>query len=148
MFTFYNEYMPAFHFIYPVEVRYSDLDPQGHVNNARFLSYIEQARIHYLLKLDLFSVEQSFLDVGVIIADVHVTFFAPVFFGQQVQVALGVTRLGNKSLTMEYRLFDAQTDAELAVASTVLVTFDYRLNKSIPIPDYWRKTISEFEELL
>jgi acyl-CoA thioester hydrolase len=139
--------MPVFHFVYPIEVRYADLDPQGHVNHARFLSYIEQARINYLLKLGLFKMGQSFLDVGIIIADAHITFFAPVFFGQQVRIALGVTRLGNKSLTMEYRLFDAETGTDLAVASTVLVTFDYRQNKSIPIPDFWRKTISEFEKL-
>jgi acyl-CoA thioester hydrolase len=138
--------MPDFHFTYPIEVRYSDLDPQGHVNNANFLTYIEQARINYIIALGLFSKEQSFADVGIILADVHVTFLAPIFFGQQVRVALGVTRLGVKSMNMEYRLFDAGTNTELAVASTVLVSYDYRANKSIPIPDFWRKTISEYEK--
>jgi acyl-CoA thioester hydrolase len=47
--------MPDFHFTYPIEVRYDDLDPQGHVNNARFLSYFEQARVNYFIHLGLFS---------------------------------------------------------------------------------------------
>ena len=37
--------MSAYHFSYPIEVRYGDLDPQGHVNNAKYLTYMEQARV-------------------------------------------------------------------------------------------------------
>ncbi|NOY99067.1 MAG: acyl-CoA thioesterase, partial [Chloroflexi bacterium] len=39
--------MSDFHFYHPIVVRYGDLDPQGHLNNARYLTYFEQARIHY-----------------------------------------------------------------------------------------------------
>jgi hypothetical protein len=45
--------MNEFRFYHPIEVRYSDLDPQGHVNNAKFLTYLEQARIEYIGKLGL-----------------------------------------------------------------------------------------------
>jgi acyl-CoA thioester hydrolase len=144
----YNERMADFHFHYPVEVRYGDLDPQGHVNNASFLTYFEQARVNYLINLGLFSEKQSFLDVGIILADAHVTFLAPVLFGMPVRVGVRVARLGNKSLTMEYRMFDEVTSAELATGSTVLVTFDYRQHRTIPIPAAWREKISQFESLL
>jgi acyl-CoA thioester hydrolase len=43
--------MPGFHYYHPIEVRYGDLDPQGHVNNARYLTYLEQARIGYIRHL-------------------------------------------------------------------------------------------------
>ncbi len=143
----YNQGMPVFNFSHPIEVRYGDLDPQGHVNNARFLTYIEQARLQYLVHLGLLGKGQSFLDVGIIIADVHITFLKPILFGQTVRVGLGITRLGNKSMNMDYRLFDAETNTDLALASTVLVSFDYHHNRSIAIPDSWRNTITEFENI-
>ena len=146
-FTFYNEGMADFHFTHPIEVRYGDLDPQGHVNNANFLTYFEQARVNYFIKLGLFSNKQSFLDMGIIVADAHVTFLAPVLFGMAVYVGVRVSRQGNKSLNMEYRLVDEATGSELATGSTVLVTFDYHKQATTGIPDVWRKQISAFEGL-
>ena len=64
-----------------------------------------------------------------------------------MQVGVRVTRLGNKSLDMVYRMEDAQTGQELASGSSVLVTYDYRSGKTMPIPVSWRGTIAEFENL-
>ena len=139
--------MPDYHFSYPIEVRYGDLDPQGHVNNAIFLTYFEQARINYLINLGLFNKIQSFLDVGFILADAQVTFLASVFFGMDVRVEVQVTRLGNKSLSMAYRMLNGDSGPELATAKTVLVTFDYHNNETIRIPELWREKISAFEGL-
>jgi acyl-CoA thioesterase FadM len=55
--------------------------------------------------------------------------------------------LGNKSIEMAYSLQDSATNHELATGSAVLVTFDYRAQKTIPIPGNWRKAIIEFENL-
>jgi acyl-CoA thioester hydrolase len=62
-------------------------------------------------------------------------------------VGTRTTRLGNKSLTVEHSLFDGATGAALAAASTVLVAYDYRAEKSIPLPDEWRDKITGFEGL-
>jgi len=136
--------MNGYHFTHPIEVRYGDLDPQGHVNNASYLTYLEQARISYIGSLGLWSVG-SFLDIGIILADAHLTFRSAIQFGQPVQVGVRVTRLGNKSLDMEYRLEDADTGQELASGSTVLVAYDYRSSTTIPLPSEWREIISRFE---
>lgn len=136
--------MPEFRFFHPIEVRYGDLDPQGHVNNAKYLTYLEQARIAYIKHLGLWG-GGSFLDIGIILADAHLTFRAPVLFGQQVQVGVCVSRLGNKSLNMEYRLEDAHDHRELASAATVLVAYDYHSTQTIPIPAQWRESIQAFE---
>ena len=138
--------MPDFRFYHSIQVRYGDLDPQGHVNNARFLTYMEQARVAYIQHLGLWN-GGSFLDFGLILADAQVTFLQPIFFDQQVQVGVRVTRLGNKSLTMEYRLVDPQQDQELALGRTIQVAYDYRLGKSIPIPENWCSVIQDFEGL-
>jgi acyl-CoA thioester hydrolase len=139
--------MVTFRFYHPIEVRYGDLDPQGHVNNANYLTFIEQARVNYIIHLGLFEKGQSFLDVGVILADAYLTFKSSIQFGQAVRVGVCIMRLGNKSMNMEYRLEDAETSAELATASTVLVTYDYRTHQIVPIPEHWREKIKQFEGL-
>lgn len=138
--------MNGFRFFHPIEVRYGDLDPQGHVNNASYLTYLEQARIAYIRQLSLWPTD-SFLDIGIILANAQLTFRSPILFGQPVRVGVRVTRLGNKSLAMEYRLEDEQTGQELASGLTVLVTYDYHSGQTIPIPPKWRETISQFEGL-
>lgn len=138
--------MPEFNFYHPIEVRYGDLDPQGHVNNARFMTYMEQARIEYVRQSGLWE-SNSFQDIGIILADAQVTFHAPILYAQSVQVGVRVTRLGNKSMTMEYRIEETQTGQSFASGSTVIVTYDYHSERTIPIPDRWRQIIAEMEDL-
>jgi acyl-CoA thioester hydrolase len=135
---------PQFRFSCPILVRYGDLDPQGHVNNARVLTYIEQARITYLQALTLWD-GHSFLDLGLIVADVHVSYLAPIFLNQAVKVGMRVARLGHKSLTFEYQLEDEVTHTALAKGETVMVAFDYRQRTSIPVPEAWREKIALYE---
>jgi acyl-CoA thioester hydrolase len=138
--------MPDFHFYHLIEVRYGDLDPQGHVNNSRYLTYMEQARVAYIRHLGLWD-GQSFADIGIILADAQVTFLQPIRFGQQVRVGVRVAHLGKKSLKMEYRLDDAGDGQELAAGSTVLVAYDYKNRCTILIPGAWRKAIGSFEAI-
>jgi len=140
--------MPEFRFYHPIEVRYGDLDPQGHLNNAKYLTYFEQARVHYLLNLGLFLPGQSFTNIGIILAEVKVTFLAPVEYGTDCRVGMRISRLGNKSMTAEYTLMDAAANKELATGSAVLVGYDYRTSETIPIPEEWREKIAEFEKMI
>ena len=137
--------MDSYRFTIPVEVRYGDLDPQGHVNNARHLTFFEQARLGYFIKLGLFGTDQSFLELGVILAEARVTYRAPIYYGQDVRVGTRTTHIGNKSLTVEHTIYDGTDGKELASGSTVLVAYDYRAEKSIPLPDAWRQKIEAFE---
>jgi acyl-CoA thioester hydrolase len=142
----YNFGMPEFRFYHPIEVRYGDLDPQGHVNNAKFMTYMEQARVNYIRNLELWD-GSSFLNIGFILAEARITFLSPILFTQQVRVGVRVSRLGNKSLDMEYRIEDSQSGEELARGSSVQVAYDYRSAQTIPLPGHWRQAIGEFEHL-
>lgn len=139
--------MSGFRFYHPIEVRYGDLDPQGHVNNATHLTYFEQARVAYMIELGLFTKDQSFMEIGVILADVHITYFAPIYFGQEIKVGVHAARLGNKSMTWEQNIVDAGSGKELAKGDVVIVAYDYREERTMPIPREWRERIIEFERL-
>ena len=146
LFNGYNPVMPEFRFYHPIEVRYGDLDPQGHVNNAKFMTYMEQGRVQYIKHLGLWD-GSSFLKIGFILAEARITFLSPILYTQQVQVGVCVSRLGNKSLDMVYTLEDVQNGKEMAAGSSVQVAYDYQQGKTIPLPDHWRRAIQEFEKL-
>jgi acyl-CoA thioester hydrolase len=137
--------MSDFRFYHPVEVRYGDLDPQGHVNNAKHLTYFEQARVAYLIELGLFTRDQTFMEIGIILADVHITFLAPVYFGQNIKVGVRAAKMGNKSMTWVQKILDADTGQQLAKGEVVIVTYDYKQGKTIAVPQPWKEKIIEFE---
>lgn len=143
----YNPAMSDYKFFHPTEVRYGDLDPQGHVNNAKHLTFFEQARIAYMIELGLFTKDQSFMEIGVILADVHITYLAPVYFGERIKVGVHITKLGNKSMTWAQNIVDAKTGRELAKGEVVMVAYDYKEEKTINIPREWREKIKAFEDL-
>ncbi len=139
--------MSNFRFHHPIEVRYGDLDPQGHVNNAKHLTYFEQARVAYMIELGLFTKDQSFMEIGVILADVHITYFEPIYFGQNIKVGVHAAKFGNKSMTWSQNIVDADTGKELAKGEVVIVTYDYKEGKTIPVPQEWKSKMMEFEGL-
>ena len=136
--------MSDFKFYIPVKIRYSDLDPQWHVNNTRYLVFTEEARLAYLVELGLFD-GKSFLDLQMIIADIHVAYISPIALGQKVRVGTRAARIGNKSITFDYIVEDADSGELLAKAEVVGVTYDYRSQKTISVPDDWRRIIGDFE---
>ncbi len=138
--------METFRFYHPIQVRYGDLDPQWHVNNAHFLTFLEQARFSYLVELGLFD-GHSYFDVGLIVADVHIAYLLPIDLQQKVRVGMRVTRIGNKSMTFESQVEEEDTGKVLAKAETVMVAYDYRKQTSKPVPVEWRATISAYEKI-
>lgn len=138
--------MSIFKFHETLPVRYGDLDPQGHVNNTRFLAYTEQARLAYLTHLGLWD-GALFLDLGIIVADIHISFKAPIYWGQTVKVGARVARMGNKSLNFEFTVEDEKTGQMFAQVETTVVAYDYHAQTSILIPALWREKIAEFERI-
>ena len=140
----YNLSMKTFNYSVPIDVRYGDLDPQWHVNNARFLTFLEHARVSYLMHLGLFDGE-NFFDFNLIVADIHIAYLAPIQLKQKVAVYIRCERIGNKSLTFVYEIRDEDTQQVLSTAETIMVTYDYHQQKSIVVPDAWRMAIGELE---
>jgi acyl-CoA thioester hydrolase len=140
----YNGRMPDFNFKIPIQVRYADLDAQWHVNNSRFLTYMEQARLEYLQHLGLFD-GKTFMDLRMIIADMHVAFKAPIVLGQKISVSTRTLKIGNKSISFEYVIEDSETGEVCGTGEVVGVCYNYPTHETVPVPEGWRKKISKFE---
>ena len=140
----YNASMSNFKFFFPIDVRYGDLDPQGHVNNAATITYLEHARVSYIRHLNLWD-GRSFLDIGFILARIELDYRAPILITDNVEIGVMVSRLGNKSLDMDYLVRNQDTGAIYAEGKTVQVAFDYKEGKTIPLQENWRNIIQDFE---
>lgn len=136
--------MAEFKFRHPIQVSYVDIDAQRHVNNTRYSTYIESARLAYLQYLKLWD-GKSFLDLGMIVADVHIAYRRPLFFGQKIIVATRISRLGNKSIQFDYQLQETESAEICAVAETINVAYDFHTEQSIAVPEEWRIVISAYE---
>jgi acyl-CoA thioester hydrolase len=127
-------------------VRFHDLDALGHVNNARYLNYLEQARLTYAQKI--LGWDGKLKSLSLIVANVTIDFKQPVQLEDALEIWTRVSRLGNKSFDLEYILIVTPPDSEPALsatAKTTLVTFDYEQNKTVPIFTRWREAMLAYE---
>lgn len=126
-----------------LQVRFRDIDAFGHVNNAVFLSYLELARIRYLL--DVLRPAAPFDRLPLILARVELDFRSPIAFGEEVPVDTRVDRVGRTSFAMSHRMTALPEGRLVGDAQTVLVTYDYASARPIPVPDEWRRRFGEHE---
>ncbi len=124
-----------------LEVRFRDLDAFAHVNNAVFSTYVELARIRYLL--DVLRPDRPFERMSLILARLAIDFRSPIQFGEQVVIETRVTDIGRSSFGMAHRMTAAgRLAAEL---ETVLVAYDYTTSRPMPVPDAWRERLAAHE---
>jgi acyl-CoA thioester hydrolase len=122
-----------------VQVRFSDCDGMRHVNNAVYLTYIEDARIAFFASL-VTSDGKSFIGRGLIVARTEVDYVKPVRFGHgSVEVTVDVRGIGRSSFRVGYLL--TQEGAEVARALTVMVGYDYQAGRSRPLDDLEREAL-------
>ena len=126
-----------------LQVRFRDIDAFGHVNNAVFSSYVELARIQYLL--DVLQPDAPFERLPLILARAELDFRSPITFGEEVVVETRVERIGRTSFGMSHRLTVAADDRLVADVHSVLVTYDYAAARPMPVPDDWRRRLGQYE---
>ncbi len=133
---------PAGRLSIDIEVRFRDCDPMGHVNNAVYLTYLEEARKYYWRTV--LGVE-DFRKVDFILARVEVDFRAPAVPGQVLRVWVWAGEFRRSSFDFHYEIRDAATDVLVAEARTVQVMYDYERQRPKPVPDSVRDRIRAFE---
>ncbi len=126
-----------------LQVRFRDIDAFGHVNNAVFFSYVELARIRYLL--DVLQPETGFDQMPLILARVELDFRSPIQFDEEVIVETRIEHVGRTSFGMTHRMTAGPEGRLVADVQTVLVTYDYEAARPMPVPDEWRQRFGAHE---
>lgn len=131
----------------PIQIRFADIDRLNHVNNACYLNFFELGRVHYFNKIlgDAINWNES----GFVLARTEINHIEPIFLTDFVYCFSKVTKIGNKSLTINNVICKQKNEGELIECANgigVLVAMDYKQHKSIEIPKIWRERIERFEE--
>jgi acyl-CoA thioester hydrolase len=120
-------------FVHREHVRFRDLDAMGHVNNAVFATFLEQARIAFL------SPHGAKIE-NMILARLEIDFRSPAELGETIEITVTPTRVGTKSFDLEYVL--RADDRVVAEAKTVLVAYDYEHSRPVEIPERWKEQLA------
>ena len=110
-------------------VRFRDCDAMGHVNNAVFSTYLEEARIGVLGDL-----------IDFILARVEIDFRSELRMREEVEVRTHCSRIGTKSFDLEHVI--SAGGRVVAEAKSVLVSYDYERGESVPVPDELRRRLA------
>lgn len=128
----------------PVAIRFSDIDAVGHVNNAIYLTYFEEARLNYWREAINWNLSQN----GVIVGRSEVNYLKPITLEDEIVCYVRTTRIGNSSFDMMHLLVRITPNGEeiCTTGKTVCISYDYTLNKSISIPQREREKMIAFDE--
>lgn len=127
-------------FTVEIQMRFRDLDPMGHVNNAVYLSYCEFARTQFYMK---HAFKRSLHDIDFILAHVEIDYVAAAEWGDEVIVSVWPSKIGESSFTLSYELREKKSERLLAKSSSIQVSYDYDKKKTKPIPPEFRKMLEE-----
>lgn len=131
-----------FQFFCPILTRWGDVDSMGHVNNAKFITYDEQARTDYLQARQH---EAGIDGPRFILARIACDFIAQLRHPSRIEYGMRTVRLGRSSLTTQGALFVG--DQCHARTESVIVWFDYKAQKTVPIPAEVRRALIAYERV-
>lgn len=129
-----------------IPVAWGEMDAFGHVNNIIYFRYFENARIAYFEKLDLMTFMNE-TGIGPILASTQCKFRLPLTYPDTVSAGAKIVRQEGDALTMAYYVFSHKHQKIAAEGDGIIVSYDYRGNKKVPIPDEIRKRILAVEKV-
>lgn len=130
-----NKRLPAEDAVYrhymPVQLRFSDIDLVGHVNNSVYITLFDTAKTRYYI--DVQPDAARLANVELVIVNINCEFFEPTYFTEAITVYTRVTRISARSVTMEQRIVADATGRTKARCVTVLAGFDAATATGAPV---------------
>lgn len=127
----------------PAQIRFSDVDQFGHVNNSVYFALYDLAKTTYVK--DVLGDSVDWRRMGIVVANINANFLLPVFFDDKIKIETATVHLGNKSFTLLQRAVTEDTGEVKCECKTVMVMFDLKEKQPMQIPDEFKAIIREYE---
>jgi len=121
-----------------INVRVSETDALGHINNANYFTYMEEARISFLQELEFDMENEQYV---FILASTTCDFISQGYFGDTLKVETDVIHIGTKSITLGSQLFAKQSRRLIAKGQATVVYFDVNKQVSINVMDSFKEKL-------
>ncbi len=131
-----------------IQVRFKDIDKQGHVNNANHITYFETARVEYFK--DVFRNQIDWIKTGMILAKTEITYKIPIFLDDNAYCYTRISQFGNKSFEIENIITVENPDKSTLIAAfgkSTLVCMNYDTRQTVEVPSEWINSVRQFEGL-
>ena len=139
-----HEELSGYPVVIQIPVQWGDMDAYGHVNNTVYFRFFESARIAYLERCGFVqSYERA--RIGAILHSTSCRFRRPLTHPDEIQVGGRVTDMGADRFTMAYRIVSGAQGAVAADGTGLIVSFDYRKETKVPLPEDVRAGIERLE---
>jgi len=133
------------HFI-TVKVRFSDLDIVGHLNNSKYQTYVEEARIAYYH--DVLSLDRTNLNFNSVVSRISIDFIKPIEYGDDIAIYTRLFNVNTRSYEV-HNLFvrrEKEKTEIVAKAQTLMAAFDYNTKKPTTLSEEYCAIVRSFEE--
>lgn len=132
-----------FNYTLPIQIRFSDIDAVGHINNNIYFSYFDLGKTTYFENMKASQV--SWIEGFIVIAHIESDFYSPVYYKESIVVDTKVIKIGTKSVTMLQQIRSVTTGEIKCRCKSVMVAYDAVLQTSMNIPDVWKNAIAAYE---
>lgn len=134
----------AYRHILPIQIRFNDVDKFGHVNNTVYFEFYDTAKTDYIATV---CKDVDWERVAIMVVKIEAEFLAQIKAGNHIAARTRVSKIGNKSFHLEQDIIDVDTQEVKCRCLSVMVLYDLVRHQSMPLPEAWRKAISEFDGL-
>lgn len=131
----------GFPFWTQVTVRWGDMDAMGHVNNTRYFTYLESARVAFF---DQIGVGNNDVRQTPVVVSASCNYRRQLRYPAVVEVGLGVSHIGNSSFHFDYVMREMASAQLVADAHSVAAWFDTELQKAVPLPEALRRLLASY----
>ncbi len=142
-----NPRVPApqfpFRHMVPLQMRFNDFDMLGHLNNAVYIQFFDLGKSSYFQ--DVLPQAVDWKHINIVVVNINCDYYAPTYINEPAAVLTTVTRMGEKSFSLEQRIVNTATGEVKCVGRTVMAGIDLTTGKSAPIAEEWIEALQRYE---
>jgi acyl-CoA thioester hydrolase len=124
-----------------INVRFGETDALGHINNASYFIYLEEARIRFI---EMLGYRMDTKNWNFILASTKCDFASQGYFNQILSIKTYVSKIGTKSFQLDHVISCDRTGEIIARANAVMVYFDFENQRSEPLPDSLKNALRKY----
>ncbi|MDR0825618.1 MAG: acyl-CoA thioesterase [Prevotella sp.] len=127
----------------PIQIRFSDIDAIGHINNNIYFSYFDLGKTSYFDVVKATAV--SWTAGLIVLAHIDINFLSPIYYKEKIAVDSKIIRLGDKSGVFLQQVRNIKSNEIKCRCESTFVTYNAHTQSTMSIPDIWRQAISKYE---
>ena len=140
-----DQTLEGFPVVIEFPVKWGEMDLFNHVNNVAYFRYMESARIAYFEKSGIWTAGEEMI-IGPILASTGCRFRAPINYPDTLRVGARAYDIEVDRFQTEYRIVSTAPDKTVAYGDGLIVSYDYKNNVKVDLPETWVKAISELQD--